>query len=578
MNRLLRVGTVLLALSTVLLPRLWLLAAEDEAVPTDRLLPPDVSVYVSIPSVDDLKARWGHTAFGGIAEDPAFEPFKNEISKVLEHLSGEVEKNLGVTLKDLLEVPSGELAAAVLTPPGQKISAVLFLDFGDNEKTVEALLDKAEKALEEQGATSDDEEIDGTKTTVWTLKKEDEEDQKPNHLVYFTKDTMLVLSSDLDTAKAVLTRWDGKHSDTFADNDNYNLILEKCKTDDEDGLLVWYINPLGLVQAAIMQAAAANPQAQLAMVFLEPLGINGVKAVGGSFDMGTEKFDSVSKTFLFIEQPTKGLLNVFQFPAAEQKPPRWVSSNASAWFSLNWDIAGAFKAVGLLVDMMPNGGPGKFESLIEQLAQQEPKVHIKKDLIDLLSGRIQVVVEPGKKTSDAAAQDRVVVALGLKDAKKFQGTLAKITKVPGFPGKTREFKGSTIYEFEVPDFTGGGEPKQAGLAVGKDQLLLSNDVTSLEAMLRGDTDGDALVDSAAYKKIAEHLPAKASIVSFSRQDSQLETLWSTARSGQFHAAIPDVDFSKLPEFDAVRKYLSPGGGYAVPDMKGVLFVGFSGKP
>ena len=69
MNRLFRIGAVLLALSTVLLPRLWLLAAEDEAVPTDRLLPPDVSVYLSIPDVDELKSRFAQTAFGGIAED-----------------------------------------------------------------------------------------------------------------------------------------------------------------------------------------------------------------------------------------------------------------------------------------------------------------------------------------------------------------------------------------------------------------------------------------------------------------------------------------------------------------------------
>ncbi|TXT37674.1 MAG: hypothetical protein FD138_602, partial [Planctomycetota bacterium] len=508
-------------------------------------------------------------------QDSAFEPFKEEISKSLDGVSEKIKEELGISLKDLLQVPSGEFAFAVLTPQGKKISAVMFLDFGDNEKTVDALMEKAEKALEENGAESDDEEIDGTKVTTWTFKNGAD---KPNQLVYFIKDTMLVATSDLDTAKGVLARWDGKHSDTFADNDNYNLILEKCSTDDEDGLFVWYINPMGLVQAGIQQAAAQNPQvALIAGAVLEPLGLMSLKAMGGSADMGTEHFDGISKTFFVIEQPTKGLLNVFQFPAIEQKPPKWVSANASAWFSLNWDIAGAYKAAGAMFALAPNAPPGGLDAIVDSFAEQGPRVHLKKDVLDLLSGRIQVVVEPGKKKDDEPAQDRVVVAIGLNDAKKFQATLTKLTKMPGFPGQTREFKGATIIEFEVPDFSGSLEPKMAGLAIGQDQLMFSNDVTIVEAMLRGDTDGDALVDSAAYKSIAEHLPAKTSIVSFSRSDSQVQALWDMAKGGQAALFLPQIDFSKLPEFDTVKKYLTPNGGYSVPDKKGVLFVSFGTK-
>ena len=574
MNRWLRVGALCLALATALLPRLSVRAEDDEAVPTDRLLPPDVSAYVSVPDVDELKARWSKTAFGSLTQDSAFEPFKGEISKALEGVSGTIQEELGVSLKDLLEIPSGEFAIALLTPQGKKLSAVMFLDFGDNDKTVDALMEKAEKALEENGAESDDEEIDGTKVTTWTFKNGG---GKPNQLVYFIKDTMLVASSDLDAAKGVLSRWDGKHSDTFADNDNYNLILEKCSTDDEDGLFVWYVNPMGLVQAGIQQAAAQNPQLALVGAFLEPLGLLSLKAIGGSADLATEQFDGITKTFFVIEPPTKGLLNIFQFPAIEQKPPKWVSANASAWFSLNWDLAGAYQAVSGLVAMLPNSPPGGLDGLVDGFAEQGPKVHLKKDVIDVFSGRIQVVVEPGKKKDDEPAQDRVVVALGLKDAKKFQATLTKLTKTPGFPGQSREFKGATIIEFEVPDLSGSLEPKMAGLAISQDQLMFSNDVTAVEAMLRGSTDGDALVDSAAYKTIAENLPAKASIVSFSRNDSQIEALWDAAKGGQAGAFLPMIDFAKLPEFDTVKKYLTPNGGYSVPDKKGVLFVSFGTK-
>ena len=581
MNRWLRVGTLWLALATALLPRLSL-RAEDDAVPTDRLLPPEVSAYFSVPDVDELKVRWGKTAFGNLTADSAFEPFKAEITKALEVASGKVHDKLGVTLKELLELPSGEFAIALLTPPGKKLAVVMFLDFGDNEKTVDTLLEKAEKALEENGAESDDEEIDGTKVTSWKFKGGP---AKANQLVYFIKDTMLVASSDLDTAKGVLSRWDGKHSDTFADNDNYNLILEKCSTDDEDGLFVWYLNPMALVQAGVREAAAQNPQiALVAGLVLEPSGLLSLKAIGGSADMGTEHFDEITKTFMVIEQPTKGLLNLFQFPAVEQKPPKWASANTSAWFSVNWDIPTAYEAINNIAAMIPNAPPGGLDGILDGLAEQGPGVHLKKDVLDSLSGRIQVVVEPGKKKDDEPAQDKILMALTLKDAKKFQGTLTKITKMPGFPGQTREFKGSTIIEFEVPDLGGGLAPKMGGLAISQDQLMFSNDVTAVEAMLRGSSDGNTLVDSPAFKAIAEHFPAKTSIVSYSRNDSQIETLWEAAKGGQVAAVtsqiapdLAEIDFAKLPDFDTVKKYLTPNGGYAVPDKKGVLFVSFGTK-
>jgi hypothetical protein len=342
---------------------------------------------------------------------------------------------------------------------------------------------------------------------------------------------------------------------------------------------------MGIVQSIIQQVAAQQPQvAIIAGAVMEPLGLYGLKAIGGSADMATEHYDGISKTFIVIEPPTKGLMNLFQFPAVEQKPPKWVSANATAWFSLNWDVAGAYTAANGLMAMIPNTPPGGLDGILDLFAQQEPRVHLKKDVLDLLSGRIQVVVEPGKKKEGEPAEDRIVVAIGLTDAKKFQSTLTKLTKTPGFPGQVREFKGATIIEFEVPDISGSLEPKMAGLAIGQDQLMLSNDVTSIEALLRGTTDGDALVDSAAYKTIAEHFPSKMSIASFSRSDSQVDSLWQAAKGGQLSLVLSQVsdplgqiDFTKLPDVDAVKKHLSPGGSYCAPDKKGVLFVSFGTK-
>ena len=117
----------------------------------------------------------------------------------------------------------------------------------------------------------------------------------------------------------------------------------------------------------------------------------------------------------------------------------------------------------------------------------------------------------------------------------------------------------------------------AGGLVPGGQLMFTTDVTLLEQVLRGDKDRESLVDSAAYKQVAARFPAKASITGFQKQDAQLKTAYDLFKSGQGAAITSEVDFTTLPDFDVVKKYLTPAGSYAEPDKNGVLFVSFSLK-
>jgi len=124
------------------------------------------------------------------------------------------------------------------------------------------------------------------------------------------------------------------------------------------------------------------------------------------------------------------------------------------------------------------------------------------------------------------------------------------------------------------DDTEGG---QAGLVVVGQQLLVASDVRLLERVLRGGGDREPLAETAAYKSIASRFPAQSALISFSKRDSQIKSLFELLQSG---AAIPagplaSFDFSKLPELDVLKKYMPASGGFMQNEERGLKFTNFS---
>jgi len=557
-----------------------------DKVPSDRLLPPNVYAYVSIPSVPELKGRVKDSLLGQLREEKALAEFWSDVDAQLERLSEEMEKQVGVKLNDLLELPEGELALAVVQPEGKGLALVGLLDFGDNDSTVDKLLESAAKAAEKEGAKRSEQDVQSTKVTVYTFPKPKLDDDNADsdgqdgaaadapsrQVAYFIRDSHLVFSTEVAALDSVLTRWDGKSTQTFAENKPYQYIVEQCRTGRTEPALSWYLNPLDLVRALITSGGVdANPQAAMVLGFLPALGVSNLKAVGGSMDLATEEYNSVSHTLLYVEQPTSGILKIFEFPATEQSPPSWVTEDATSYFAFNWDIAGAYGAVEALFDTFQ--GPGAFAAIIDSFAGQEggPKIHLKKDVIDQFSGQMHVTSDT--PVADEPEKQRYLFAIDVKDADKMKKVLESVAKTQGFPGEVREFHGQTIYEMELPPPVGDGLTKM-GICVTSGHLMISNDVTRIDQVILADKDRKPLSQSAEYMKIAKNFPSKTSILGFQRQDSQMRVVYEMLRSGSAGIELEGIDFSKLPPFEAIQKYLPANGSYAIPDKNGAKFVSF----
>lgn len=566
-------------------------AAAQDKTPAPKLLPPNVYLYVAAPDAAVLKERMGQSSFGALLRDPALQPTYDQIKGKLSEGAGKVEEKLGVTVDDLLKVPAGEVAMAICDVPGEGIGYVLLVDYGDNQATVDKLVQKAESELEGKGATRKVEEFEGTEIVVYETKKEasseddlDIEGEESassgaaDTVAWFRKDNRVVLGNDTPVLEAVLARWDGSHGETLAQSEIFEYIANRTMTDERAPVLAWYANPMGGLQTALSRAENIPPQFQLVAGILPMLGLTNLKGVGGSVDVATEEFDSVSKTFLYVEAPPSGdlgLLGVFRFTPADLAPPEWVSDSAAAYFGAKWDVSGAVSSVQKLVNTFQ--GPGAFEQLMQRAANAPngPKLNPQTDLLDQLSGEIHVASYPvvvNRATAEPAApQQPTVAALGVKNEQAMIDVLARLAQTPNFPGESRQFEGATIYELP----TNNAESKMA-VTVAKGNLIFATDITRLESVLRTGN-GTPLVETESYEKISSHFPDEVTMISFGNQRDQLRTIYEALRTGENPQLSAQFDFSTLPPFDDISKYLRATGSYATPDENGSLLVNFSLK-
>jgi hypothetical protein len=562
-------------------------AFADEAVSSERRLPKNVLAYVSLRNITDFKAQWARSLFGQLERDEALVEFRAEIEKQFAESSRQLEDQLGLSLAELLSIPHGEISAAAVVGQGGKISAVVFLDFGEREEAIQKLLVKASDAFENDGAKRNEEEIEDTKVIVFQ-KAADEGDQKlQDSAAYFLKDSFLVLGTDQAVLKNVLTRWDGKHDRVLAENDVYRYIVDKCRDENADALpqLVWFVDPVAIVQTAV-----SNPQqgfAQMAMVagVIPALGFDKFRGLGGTFDLAHGDYDMVSRTLVYLDRPAKGVVNLVQFDPAAQAPPKWLSSEWMGFTSINWNIAKAYTAAEGLYDMFES--PGAMAQTIQSLADNDHfgGIHLKKDVLDQLTGVVHYVRDDsGEK---AGSTEGFLFAAELKNVNAFRATLARLARLPGLKIEEREFQGETLYELSMGAAGGDEEedagdakpPARFGIAVAEKHLMVASDVRLVERVLRGVGDRETLADSAPFKRVARRFPDQTSMVSFSRQDVQFKQIYELLQAGRAgmlaDSPLATFDFSKLPDLDSLKKYMPASGGYMERDERGLKFTTFS---
>lgn len=552
----------------------------QDAVYSDQVLPEDTYLHFTVKSVDEAKQQFATSSFGQMINDPALEDFRAELNNAfagpISEVVSEVEAQLGMTVDEILAIPSGEVSMSI-AGAGNNVGLILHVDVGDSEEQVLQLLELAEQQLSQFPQLAQSvEDFQGTSITLYEVQEE-----VPTPLIkefgWFLSDGHLVVCSNNRVMQALISNWGGTASDSLSTNEKYTHILNRLETEPGSADSILYVDPIGLMTKLSQTGSFGEAQfiVSMAIAQLPLLGLNQLQAIGAVTEAGDgdSDFEMVNRAMVYADQPPAALMRAFMLQPVNAEPPSWVKEDAVLYMATSWQVEEAYSAIEGLVDGFQ--GPGSLAKIIDQASESGPGVHIKTDLIDQLTGEVHVI---GGGVDTSTGTNEMLFAIGIQDPSAFEDVLARVSDEPNFPATIREFLGYTLYEISE---TGAS----VGVTVANGSLLIAVGEQILEQVLRNDDDVRPLAESEEFQQISRHFPSEVVAVNFSRPAEQYRSLYELLQSGNAAEQFPgmdelfsQIDFSTLPPYDTITKYLAPAGGFTVNDENGYVTEGFSLRP
>lgn len=582
-------------------------SARAERAASSLLLPKETLAYIRLAHVPEFAARFRETGFGRMLNDPQMKP-------LVDHLYGQAvtevdqfKDKIGLSLTELLQIPQGEIALAIVPVGEHQPAIVLVVDTAHNTANAKKFLDTLETQLKIANRRED--QIEGQTVIVFTDKGED----RPG-IGLFERDGTYVLVSNVAIAGELIKNWKGREKDSLNDNPRYAAVMSVCRAKDSEPQFVWYAEPIELVKAY----TAGNFSAQLALATLPALGLDGLKAVGGSMALGVGEFDFIGHAHLLLDNPRAGVIEVLQLAEGDLKPQPWVPGNASSYMTLYWDFLASYNQLEKLIDSFQT--PGFVADNVKKNISDKLEVDVVSELLPLLAGRVSLVSRMPNRNQGLAVSGEIgegnaqvnfqigrgpdqLVAIEVKDLKKAQALLDRVLAKPEFGDKIvkKSWAGHDYYTGKPRErLDAEGNPRQPNaepcFALAHDCILLSDQLALMQSVLGSREEKDSLAAALDFKlmssKILRHSgDGRVGMISFNRPDEGMRYMWDVAVQEQTKgrlakAAENNKFFSSLdsalkehplPPFSAVEKYFSPTGAILTNEESGFHYLTFTLK-
>ena len=218
-----------------------------------------------------------------------------------------VQDEIGVSLGEILSIPQGEVCAAVVGREQGQPAFVVLVEVGEKMPIVQ----KAARACRTGGGQEREHQADRR-----GRRRDADDSRRQGHAVRARGRG--VFGSDPGLVKEVLRTWTGDEgAETLADNREFTSIMSRSVgTKDERPQVTWFVDPIELFK----NLSRENAGGQMALAMLPVLGLDGVKAAGGSMIYATEEFDSIAHMHLLLDNPRSGVLEMIAMQAGDTSP------------------------------------------------------------------------------------------------------------------------------------------------------------------------------------------------------------------------------------------------------------------
>jgi len=551
-----------------------------------RLLPDTTVALVSVADGPEMARRLMKTAMGRMSQDPQLKPLVGHLYGSLTQAVGEVQEQIGLSLPELLALPQGEIALAVVAPAEAPPAFVALLDTGNQLSKANRLLDRLTARLGESGAAKLEQTFAGTKLV--TYERVGPEGRK---LSFFEKDATFVIGSDPEVLKQILTVWNGGKGKTIANNPNFTAVMQRCGgAGSEKPQLILYADPIGIMRAIGQE----NTSVRVAVAMLPVLGLDGLTGVGGSLALDTEQFDLVMHAHVLLGTPRLGIVKMIALQSGDSEPERWVPADVASYMTLHWNVSQTHKELTTLYDSF--NGAGAFSELLRQRFLQPTGIDVEKELLPALDGRVTRITWIGRPVTPQS--QTWLMALKLKNAAVFQQAIEKLSSRPEAWFERQTWAGKTYYQVRMslpPDLPPERRPPLPCFGILDDYLLVAGRASLYQKVLSTLGEGaPSLAGDPEFKLIAGKIRRQSgggnpALVTFSRPEETVRWLYELAVSEQtrqglsqqaensrlFRALDGALKENPLPPFAVLRRYLAPGGAMVVDDPTGLHYMSFT---
>jgi hypothetical protein len=131
------------------------IGAAAEAEPIEKSLPASTYAFIKINNYSELKASFGGTSLAELCSDAAMKPLLDELSRRFQRVLVDEQGFEGVSIRELSDLPRGEVTLAVVGIKDPKIPAAILLsvDAGTNSTAVEKFCRSYAERLKKKGGT-----------------------------------------------------------------------------------------------------------------------------------------------------------------------------------------------------------------------------------------------------------------------------------------------------------------------------------------------------------------------------------------------------------------------------------------
>lgn len=572
-----------------------------------KFLPDWTVALVHIPDSVEFSNKMTMSGFAKMLKDDEIQPFVESLYGSAASIVEEIELRLGMTLDQMLQIPAGEIAIAVVAPPALKPEFVIVMDVAADNPDADALLDEGERVLKSAGFSTEKQTEGNTELTVFNGSG----NEGPQQIVRFQRENALIITTSLRVAKRLVDNLDGGEKENLTDNPSFLAIKNRCEADGTSSFM-WYIDPIRLVRSA----TKGNVGAQTGLAILPALGLDGLQGIGGNLVFPNDpEIESLSHLHVYMESPRNGILEMITLKNGDSRPENWVPRDLINYITVHMDVQNTYSILKDLYDTFRE--EGAWGNMVQKNISDNIGIDFEQDVIAEMQGRMTVL--QWYQRPPRLGSQSTLVAFKLHRVDRFRPQFDVVMEKFEDNLEARDVAGHEVYTVKFgdggvdiaveagPDADGEEETDRArrrriqrqarprpSFAIVDDYLVLADRPAFIEKIIATKNSGDGLTQDEEFKKMASILRRQPggraiSSLTYSQPKEAIAMLYELLRTddariflekqredNEFFRAIDDaMTEHPLPPFSKLEKYLAPSGSIITNEETGIHLMGIS---